>query len=64
VLRKREHWCSLNNCYLQVVKNILQEDFGIELVPNPSNTFYEEETIAELQQEELVWKARHEITRI
>jgi hypothetical protein len=49
---------------LQVVKNILQEDFGIELVPNPSNTFYEEETIAELQQEELVWKARHEITRI
>jgi hypothetical protein len=34
------------------VRNILQEDFGIEMEPTPSLTLYEEETIAELQQEE------------
>jgi hypothetical protein len=42
------------------VRNILQEDFGIEMEPTPSLTLYEEKTIAELQQEELVWKTEHD----
>jgi hypothetical protein len=42
------------------VRNILQEDFGIDMEPAPSLTLNEKETITELQQEELVWKAEHD----
>jgi hypothetical protein len=41
------------------VIDILKGDFGVEIEPAPSMTLYEEETIGELQQEELVWKAEH-----
>jgi hypothetical protein len=40
--------------------NIMEEDFGVTLEPTPSHTLYEEETIGELQQDELVWKSMME----
>jgi hypothetical protein len=38
------------------VIDILKEDFAVELEATPSTTYMEEETIGELNQEELVWK--------
>jgi hypothetical protein len=41
------------------VIDILKEDFAVELEATPSMTFFEEDTIGELNQEELVWKEEH-----
>jgi hypothetical protein len=41
------------------VIDILKEDFAVELEATPSMTYIEEETIGELNQEELVWKEEH-----
>jgi hypothetical protein len=41
------------------VIDILKEDFAVEPEATPSMTFFEEETIGELNQEELVWKEEH-----
>jgi hypothetical protein len=41
------------------VIDILKDDFGIQVELTPSMTLFEEDTIGELNQEELVWKAEH-----
>jgi len=43
------------------LKNILEEDFSVNLEDTPSRTLNEEETIAELQQEELVWRQEMDV---
>jgi hypothetical protein len=42
------------------VIDILKEDFAVELEATPSMTYIEEETIGELNQEDLVWKEEHQ----
>jgi hypothetical protein len=42
------------------VRDILKEDFAVELEGTTTMTYFEEETIGELHQEELVWKEETE----
>jgi hypothetical protein len=42
------------------VRDILKEDFAVELEATPYMTFIEEDTIGELHQEELVWQEEHQ----
>jgi hypothetical protein len=44
------------------VVDILKEDFGVELEATPHMTVIEEDTIGELQQEELVWHDEQQTT--
>jgi hypothetical protein len=41
------------------VMDILKDDFGVDVELTPSMTLFEEDTIEELNQDELVWKAEH-----
>ncbi len=42
------------------VRDILKEDFAVELEATPYMTFIEEDTVGELHQEELVWQEEHQ----
>jgi hypothetical protein len=42
--------------------NIMLDDFGVTIEPTPTHTLLEEETVEELQQEELVWRSEVELT--